>query len=111
MSKRLFIGNLAGHITDQELADVFAPYGAIRKAEVVRGRGGKGRGFGYVTLASDENAVRAITELNGSQVHGRSVTLAEAQSAEPRNLLTEPDHRGDFSRGRGHGGGYRSNRR
>jgi RNA recognition motif-containing protein len=110
MSKRLFVGNLVATMSDRELANVFAPYGTIRKAEVVRGRGGKGRGFGYVELASDEDALRAIAELNGSQVLGHTVTLAEAQSAAPRSRLAEPDYRAEFSRGRDRGD-YRSTRR
>ena len=77
MSKRVFVGNLAQQVTDQELGEVFAPYGAVRKAEVVRGRGGRGRGFGYVELASDEAVTRAIAELNGHEIQGRPLTLAE----------------------------------
>ena len=111
MSKRLFVGNLAQQITDEELGQAFAPYGAVRKAEVVRGRGGRGRGFGYVELASDEAVTRAIAELNGCEIHGRSVTVAEAQSSAPRTNMQEADQRFEFSRGRGFPGGNRYNRR
>lgn len=111
MSKRLFVGNLNPHITDQELGAVFAPYGAVRKAEVVRSRGGRGRGFGYVELASDEAATRAITELNGRDIQGRPATLAEAHSSAPRTNMQEADQRSEFSRGRGFGGRDREHRR
>jgi RNA recognition motif-containing protein len=84
MSKRVFVGNLAAQVSDKELSDLFAPYGVVRKAEVVRGRGGRGRGFAYVELASDEGAARAIAELNGREILGRPATLAEARSAPPR---------------------------
>ena len=111
MSKRVFVGNLAREITDQELSDVFAAFGAVRKAEVVRGRGGKGRGFGYVELASDESAVRAIAELNGRELQGRPVTVGEARSVPRRSAMEEADQRAAFSRGGGFGGRERRDRR
>jgi RNA recognition motif-containing protein len=98
MSKRLFVGNLAPHVSDQELSALFSSYGAVRKAEVVRGRGGKGRGFGYVELASDDAATRALTELNGRDLHGRPLTLAEARSAAPRSPMEEADHNAEMFR-------------
>ena len=107
MSKRVFVGNLATQITDQELSDVFAPYGGVRKAEVVRGRGGRSRGFGYVELASEEGAARAIAELNGREIGGRPATLAEARSSAPRPPSADFDERPSFSRDRGYGGGRR----
>ena len=111
MSKRLFVGNLARDITDQELSDVFKPYGSVRKAEVVRGRGGKGRGFGYVELANDEGTLRAIAELNGRELQGRAVTVGEARSVPRRSAMEEADQRAAFSRGYGFGrGGDRRNR-
>ena len=105
MSKRLFVGNLTAHITDKELGEVFASYGALVKAEVVRGRGGRSRGFGYVELASDDSAARAIVDLNGRDIQGKPMTLAEARSAAPRKLMDEEDHRSGPFRGHGPGGG------
>ena len=105
MSKRLFVGNLTAHITDKELGDVFASYGAVLKAEVVRGRGGRSRGFGYVELTSDDSAARAIADLNGREVQGKPMTLAEARSAAPRKPMEEDDHRSGPFRGHGPGGG------
>jgi RNA recognition motif-containing protein len=98
MSKRLFVGNLAPNVSDQELSALFATYGTVRKAEVVRGRGGKGRGFGYVELASDESAMRALGELNGRELHGRRLTLAEARSAAPRTPMEEADRQAEMFR-------------
>ena len=111
MSKRLFVGNLARDVTDQELGDVFSAYGTVRKAEVVRGRGGKGRGFGYVELASDEGAIRAIAEVNGRELQGRAVTVGEARSVPRRSAMEEADQRAAFSRGFGAGRNDRRNRR
>jgi RNA recognition motif-containing protein len=110
MSKRLFVGNLAAHVSDQELNALFVTYGTVRKAEVVRGRGGKGRGFGYVELASDDSAVRALTELNGRELHGRPLTLAEARCAAPRTPMEEADRHAEMFRPN-QGGGERRGRR
>jgi cold-inducible RNA-binding protein len=110
MSKRLFVGNLAPNISDQELSALFNSYGAVQKAEVVRGRGGKGRGFGYVELASDDNATRAITELNGRDFHGRPLTLAEARSAAPRTPMEEADRHAEMFRPNPSGGERRGRR-
>jgi RNA recognition motif-containing protein len=100
----LFVGNLAGEVSDQELGALFRDYGAVRKAEVVRGRGGKGRGFGYVELANETEAVRAVADLNGREFYGRALTLAEARSNAPSKPLEEEftrPGRGSFSPGRG----------
>ncbi len=113
MAVRLFVGNLGPVISDQELAAMFAPYGAV-KAEVVRGRRGKGRGFGYIELLSEQEATRAIADLNGREVGGRPITLAGA-NASPRKSPDEVDQQYGYSRssggrsrsGGGGGGGYR----
>ena len=111
MSKRLFVGNVAREVTDQELGDAFAAYGTICKAEVVRGRGGRGRGFGYVELASDESAARAIAEMHGQELRGQTVTVGEARASAPRSRMEEADQRTAFFRGPssrgGRPGGYR----
>ena len=103
MTKRLFVGNLSLNISDQELSDLFADYGAVVGAEVVRGRGGRGRGFGYVELDSDQGATRAIVELNGRALQGREVTVAEARSRRRPSPMEQADSRHWF------GGGYRRN--
>lgn len=110
MVKRLFVGNLASNVSDQELGELFAGYGAVRKAEVVRGRGGKGRGFGYVELASDDAASRALAELNGRNLHGRPLTLAEARSAAPRSPMEEADRNAEMFRPHPSGGERRGRR-
>lgn len=105
MSKRMFVGNLTLNITDKELGEVFASYGGVLKAEVVRGRGGRSRGFGYVELSNDDGVVRAIAELNGREIQGKPMTLAEARSAAPRKPMEEDEHRSGPFRGHGPGGG------
>ena len=105
MSKRLFVGNLTPNIDDQELNDLFAEYGTVVKAEVVRGRGGRGRGFGYVEMESDDVATEAIAAVNGREWHGREITVAEARSRRRPSPMEQADSRHGF----GGGGGYRRN--
>jgi len=83
MSKRVFVGNLVHEVTNEDLTSLFAPYGEVLMAEVVIGRRGRARGFGYVELASDESAARAVEELNGQDVKGQRLTVAEARSRGP----------------------------
>ena len=103
MSKRLFVGNLDPNISDEELGESFATYGPVLRAEVVRARGGRGRGFGYVELESVDGAERAISELHGREMYGRAVTVAEARAFRPRSRMEEADSRQWY----GGGGGNR----
>ena len=104
MSNKLYVGNLAFSTGDQELRDAFAPYGTIQSASVVIDRdSGQSRGFGFVEMATAEEAKAAITALNGSQMDGRSLTVNEAKPQEPRS------GGGGGGRFGGGGGGGRGN--
>ncbi len=80
MSNRLFIGNLGYSTSEQELRDVFAPYGAIVDVTIVSDRiTGQSRGFGFVELESASDISRAIRELDGSLLAGRNIKVSEAR--------------------------------
>jgi RNA recognition motif-containing protein len=85
---------------------MFAPHGAVESAEVVTDRDtGRSRGFGFVEMG-DEDARRAIEELDGSDIGGRRLTVNEARPRQPRG--GGGDRGGDRDRGpRRDGGGYR----
>ena len=97
MSQRLYVGNLPKSVTDDGLRDFFASYGALITAEVVRGRRGIPRGFGYVELSSNEDAERAITELDGTQLEGQAVTVAVARKRPRLSRWEEEDRFGKSS--------------
>lgn len=97
MSQRLHVGNLPKSVTNEELRTFFDGYGKVLTAEVVQGRRGIPRGFGYVELSNHEDANRAISELNGSQLKGQPVTVAEAQKRPRSTSLPEDDRSGRFS--------------
>jgi RNA recognition motif-containing protein len=96
MGKKLFVGNLPYTASDADLADAFAAYGTVESARVIVDRdSGRSKGFGFVEMATDAEAVEATSKLNGADWGGRSMTVNEAKPMAPR------EDRG----GRGGGGG------
>ena len=120
MSKKLYVGNLNYATTEDTLKNVFASYGEIVSAVVIKDRDTQqSKGFGFVELADDAAAERAIAELGGREIDGRRVRVnvaEERQNRGPRNF-NRRDFRGergergatggDFRRG-GRDGGFSS---
>ena len=85
MEKKLFVGNLPYSMTDEDLEQAFAEYGSVESAVVIRDREtGRSRGFGFVEMASTEEAEAAQKALDGSDVNGRPLRVNEAHPREPR---------------------------
>ena len=96
MAKKLYCGNLGYGISSNELEDLFAAFGAVKSAEVINDRDtGRSKGFGFVEMSSDNEALAAINGINGREHDGRTLTVNEAKPREAR------------SGGGGGGGGYR----
>src|SRR5437763_604006 len=77
MSKKLYVGNLSFETTTADLETAFAPFGAVRSAQVVTDRDtGRSRGFAFVELS--EGGDDAIAKMNGAQLQGRTLTVNEA---------------------------------
>ncbi len=86
MSKKLFVGGLSWGTTDDGLHSAFSPYGEIIEAKVITDREtGRSRGFGFVTFSNDEGATKAITEMNGAELDGRTIKVNEAEDKPPRS--------------------------
>jgi RNA recognition motif-containing protein len=105
MGKKLYVGNLAYGIGSSDLQRLFAAHGTVRSAEVITDRAtGRSKGFGFVEMASDQEAQAAIAALNGKEIEGRSLTVNEARPKEGGGA------RGGYGGGgggkRGGGGGY-----
>ncbi len=84
--KNIYVGNLSFQTTEQDLEAAFSAYGQVERAQLVKDRDtGKSRGFGFVEMADDAGADRAIEALNGSQLDGRNLTVNEARPREPRS--------------------------
>jgi RNA recognition motif-containing protein len=81
MGRRLYVGNLAWTVTDQDLEDAFTEAGKVENAQVIMDRAtNRSRGFGFVEMATDEAADAAITKLNGREIKGRAIRVNEAQA-------------------------------
>lgn len=101
MSAKIYVGGLPYAVTDQQLSELFAPHGAVQSARVITDKySGQSRGFGFVEMATPQEAQAAIQALNGSQMGGRTLTVNEAKPQEPRS-----GGGGGGPRGGGGGGG------
>ena len=102
MSNKLYVGNLSFRVTSEDLHEYFAAAGAVESANVVFDREtGRSRGFGFVEMASEDDANNAIAQFNGTEIDGRTLTVNEARPREDRG-----GGGGGGRGGRGGGGGY-----
>jgi RNA recognition motif-containing protein len=100
MSKRIYVGGLPFSANDEQLSAVFAAHGSVTSAKVITDKfSGQSRGFGFVEMANDTEALAAIEKLNGSDMEGRKLTVNEARPMEAR----DGGSRGGFGGG-GRGG-------
>lgn len=84
-NNRLYVGNLPFKTTDADLATLFAPFGAVSKANVVTDRDtGRSRGFAFVEMGTPEQAQAAIGGLDGKPFEGRSLQVSVARPREDR---------------------------
>jgi len=81
MGRRLYVGNLAWGVTDQDLQEAFAEAGKVESSQVIIDRAtNRSRGFGFVEMGTDEAADAAIKKLNGRDLKGRAIRVNEAQA-------------------------------
>jgi len=82
---KLFVGGLPFATTDEELQQLFAAHGTVSSATVVRDReSGRSKGFGFVEFESDEEGKKAESALNGTDVGGRTISVAQARPKEDK---------------------------
>jgi len=85
MSKKIFVGGIAFKTTDDQLRDLFAQYGTVVSATILKDREtGRSRGFGFVEMESDADAQSAISALNGTDFDGRRINVNEAREMSDR---------------------------
>ena len=85
MATKLFVGSLAWATTDDSLKQFFEAAGTVVSANVIMDReSGRSRGFGFVEMSSDEEAKKAVDELNGKDLDGRPIVVNEAKPREER---------------------------
>lgn len=85
MATNLFVGSIAYSVNDDQLKDFFSSAGSVVSAKVIVDREtGRSKGFGFVEMASDEEAQKAVKELNGKELDGRALVVNEARPREDR---------------------------
>lgn len=108
MGSKIYVGGLPYSATEQELNSLFATHGNVESARVITDKfTGQSRGFGFVEMSSGEEASKAISALNGTQMGGRTLTVNEAKPQEPRSGGGGGDRGGRGGFGGGGGGGNR----
>lgn len=114
MAKKLYVGGLSYDTTEETLRSTFAQAGTVETATIIMDRmSGRSKGFGFVEMATDEEANKAIEMFNGKELDGRKLTVNEARPQEPRTGggYGGGGNRGGYGgggdRGRGFGGGRR----
>jgi hypothetical protein len=101
MGNKLYVGNLPYSVRDSDLEQSFGQFGSVSSAKVMMERDtGRSKGFGFVEMGSDAEALAAIEGMNGAPLGGRSLVVNEARPMEPR-----PPRSGGGGYGGG-GGGY-----
>lgn len=103
MAKNLFVGSLPFSVTDDALGQLFAQYGQVQSANIIKDKyTGQSRGFGFVEMSTDEEALKAIEKLNGFNMEGRNIVVKEAL---PKPTYTNGRSGQGFG-GRGSRGGF-----
>lgn len=105
MGNKLYVGNLAYSVRDEELNESFSQFGTVTSAKVMMDREtGRSKGFGFVEMGSDAEAQAAINGMNGQPLAGRSIVVNEARPREERPGGFRGPY-GNFNRGPREGGG------
>ena len=79
----IYVGHLSWGLKDQDLADLFAPFGEVASAKIVMDKfTQRSKGFGFVDMPNDEQAQAAIAQLNGSEIEGRNLVVNESRPKE-----------------------------
>lgn len=98
---KLYVGNLSFDTTEEELKELFNQAGTVQSVSIIKDKyTDRPKGFGFVEMLGDEEAKKAIAEINGKEVHGRNITVAEARPPRERSG-------GAGSGGAGRPGGFR----
>lgn len=105
MATKLYVGNLSFRTTSEDLREAFSSAGTVESATVIEDRDtGRSRGFGFVEMATPEEAAAAIEQFNGKDLGGRNLTVNEAKPRADRGAGGGAG-RGGYGGGRGGGGG------
>jgi RNA recognition motif-containing protein len=101
----IYVGNLSWNLKDQDLADLFTPFGEVTSAKIVMDKfTNRSKGFGFVEMTNKEEAQAAINQLNGSEIDGRNLVVNESRPKDESGGGYKKGGGGGFNRGGGGGG-------
>ena len=87
----IYVSNLSFNIQDEELKNLFSPFGAVTSAKVINDREtGRSRGFGFVEMEDDNAAKEAIQQLNSTMLDGRAMNVSEARAKPEKSFNKSP---------------------
>jgi cold-inducible RNA-binding protein len=100
MEKKLYVGNISFKATEEDIRELFARSGEVESVKIITdAHTGNPKGFGFIEMATEEDAKKAVAELNGTTFMERTLSVAEAKPQQPR------EKRGFGGGGHGYGGG------
>ncbi len=103
----IFVGSLPFKIVESELQEIFEEYGEVTSVKIITDRAtGRSKGFGFVEMSNEEEAKKAIEELNNAEVEGRAIVVNKAEEKKEGSRPAGGGFRGGFNRG-GDRGGFR----
>jgi RNA recognition motif-containing protein len=99
MGKKVYIANISCNATEQDINDLFSDYGEVESVKIITERvRGQSRGFGFIEMETEEDAKRAISDLNGTPFMGKELSVSQAK---PQQSNRDSRERKDsFSAGR-----------
>jgi RNA recognition motif-containing protein len=101
----IYVGNLSFDTSEEDLRSAFEAFGSVTSVAIIKDKfSGESRGFGFVEMANNAEAQKAINELGGTELNGRTLNVNEARPREDRSAG------GGGNRGRYQSGGQRRNR-
>lgn len=101
MTKKVYVGNLPFSATEDSLKEAFSQFGTVESVNIITDRyTGQSKGFGFVELATKQEATEAISKMNSADMDGRTLKVSEAHPQDSRGT-------GGARRGSGRGGGFR----
>ncbi|MDR1197816.1 MAG: RNA-binding protein [Prevotellaceae bacterium] len=112
--KNIFVSNLSYQLKSEDLQEAFEAYGDVVSAKIIIDKlTGRSRGFGFVEMSNDDSADEAISALNGAELDGKTISVAEARPREERPRKASFNNaRSGGNRGNGrNSGGYNRNNR
>lgn len=104
--KKMYVGNIAYNATEQDLRELFSEYGEIESLKIMKDNfTERSKGFGFIEMADEDDAKKAIAALNGKDFMGKTLAVAEARPQQKRGGFD--DRRGGYGGGMGAGRGRR----